>query len=39
MKKQIIDWVGEMCYSKKLASAMISKSFKKAGATLNLDGS
>ena len=37
--KQIIDWVGEIWNSEKLASAMISKSFKKTGVTLNLDGS
>ena len=38
-RKQIIDWVGEIWYSEKLSSAMISKSFKKAGVTLNFDGS
>ena len=38
-RRQIIDLVGKIWYSDKLTSVMISKSLKKAGVTLNLDGS
>ena len=38
-RKEIIDWVGEVWYDDKLSTDMVVKSFKKAGVTLNTDGS
>ena len=38
-RKEILNWVGEVWYDDNLTSYMIEKSFKKAGITLNIDGS
>ena len=38
-RKEILNWVGEVWYDDNLTSYMIEKSFKKAGVTLNIDGS
>ena len=38
-RNEILNWVGEVWYDDNLTSYMIEKSFKKAGITLNIDGS
>ena len=37
-QEDIISWVGETWYDHKISAEIVSKSFKKTGITLNLDG-
>ena len=37
-KEDIIGWVGEKRYYHNISAEIVSKSFKKAGITLSLDG-